>query len=138
MMHIRKAGPLTKDRPLKSYNFIEAVSRFGMKLKEEGLGAAYNRAGQTFAGQFRQNFVVLREEQDRSFDQFFTAATTSSYRGGARGGTGRGHGYGGRGDRSAGSSRTHGLKRPSDDSLFESSAIIFPKNKIRIGLIPNL
>jgi hypothetical protein len=125
MMHIRKAGPPTKDRPLKSYNFIEAVSRFGMKLKEEDLGAAYNRAGHTFAGQFRQNFVVLREEQDRSFDRFFTATTaasTSSFRGGARGGTGRGRGYGGRGDGSAASSRSHGKKRPSDESLLESSA----------------
>ena len=94
MMHIRKAGPQTTDRPLKSYNFIKAVSRFGMKLKEADLGEAYNRAGQTFAGQFRQNFVVLREEQDRAFDRFFPALTTS-YRGGAKGGPGCGHGSGG-------------------------------------------
>jgi hypothetical protein len=123
MMHIRKAGPPTKDRPLKSYNFIEAVSRFGMKLKEEDLGAAYNRAGQTFAGQFKQNFVVLREEQDRSFDRFFptTSTSTSSFRGGARGGPERGHGYRGRGERFPSSTKTHGLKRPGDTS-FESSA----------------
>jgi hypothetical protein len=120
MMHIRKAGPQTTDRPLMSYNFIEAVSRFGMKLKEADLGEAYHRASQIFAGQFRQNFVVLREEQDRAFDHFFPAQTTS-YRGGAKGGPGRGHGSGLRGERSAGSSRDHGLKRPGDRISFESS-----------------
>jgi hypothetical protein len=92
-----------------------------MKLKEEDLGAAYNRAGQTFAGQVKQNFVVLREEQDRSFDCFFPTTSTSSYRGGARGGPEHGHGYRGRGDRFASSTKTHGLKRPGDTS-FESSA----------------
>jgi hypothetical protein len=28
IMHIRMAGPPTKERPLRSYNFIESVSRY--------------------------------------------------------------------------------------------------------------
>jgi len=99
MMHVRSAGPPTNSRPLRSYNFVDAVTRFGGKLADSELGSAYNRAGVTFNGQLRQNFIVLNELKMRSYDPMFgkkygtggsgSGAGTS---GGARGGSGRGGG----------------------------------------------
>ena len=67
MMHIRMAGPPSVNtRPLKSFTFIDAVSRFGRQLNKEELETAYGRAGRSFNGQLQQNFVVLNEhDQDR-------------------------------------------------------------------------
>jgi hypothetical protein len=62
MMHIRMAGaPAVNTRPLKSFTFIDLVSRFGRQLKKEELETAYGRAGRSFNGQLQQNFVVLNE-----------------------------------------------------------------------------
>jgi hypothetical protein len=62
MMHIRAAGaPSANTRPLKSYTFIDSVSRFGRRLTCEDLETAYGRAGNSFNGQLTQNFVVLNE-----------------------------------------------------------------------------
>jgi hypothetical protein len=66
MMHIRMAGaPAANTRPLKSFTFIDSVSRFGRQLTKEELETAYGRAGRSFNGQLQQNFVVLNErDQD--------------------------------------------------------------------------
>jgi hypothetical protein len=64
-MHIRKAGGGDSARPLKSFSYIDSVSRFGNMLDRKDLETAYGRAGRSFNGQLRQNFVVLNEmEQD--------------------------------------------------------------------------
>jgi len=122
MMHIRKAGPPTKDRPLKSYNFIKSVSRFGKRLDEFDLGCAYSRAGTAFAGQLSQNFVVLKEEQNRTHDTFFATRGKPGNRGYGAGPSWRGH----RGERSAGPSvgppRTNSKKRHGEENLCKSAA----------------
>lgn len=45
----------------RSYNFVDAVSRFGDLLFAVDLAPAYKRAGQTFRGAMEQYFVVLQE-----------------------------------------------------------------------------
>jgi len=89
-MHIRAAGAGTTTRPLKSFSFIDSVSRFGRMLVRADLKTAYGRAGRSFNGQLRQNFVVLNEfDQDELLS--VTPATTgprpgtSSHRGGGGG-----------------------------------------------------
>ena len=66
MMHIRMAGPPTMNtKPIRSFTFIDSVSRFGRQLSKEELETAYGRAGRSFNGQLQQNFVVLNErDQD--------------------------------------------------------------------------
>jgi hypothetical protein len=67
-MHIRRAGGGDTSRPLKSFSFIDSVSRFGNLLDRKDLETAYGRAGRSFNGQLRQNFVVLNEiEQEALF-----------------------------------------------------------------------
>ena len=62
MMHIRKAGPPTPTtKPLKSFSYIDTVTRFGHLVNIEDLETAYGRAGRSFNGQLQQNFVVLNE-----------------------------------------------------------------------------
>ena len=41
--------------------FSDAISRFGLKLNDDGLGEAYRRAGSAFKGQLQKHFVVLRD-----------------------------------------------------------------------------
>ena len=55
MMHIRNAGPPTANtRPIRSFTFIDSVSRFGRQLSKEDLETAYGRAGRSFNGQLQQ------------------------------------------------------------------------------------
>jgi hypothetical protein len=62
MMHIRKAGaPSPTTRPLKSFSYIDTVTKFGHLVDLEDLETAYGRAGKSFNGQLQQNFVVLNE-----------------------------------------------------------------------------
>ena len=42
--------------------FVDAVAKFGNRVKEADLGLAYERAGVTFKGQMEQNFVVLTDK----------------------------------------------------------------------------
>ena len=106
MMHIRKAG--TNQRPVKSFNFIDTINRYGRLVAKSDLESAYARAGKAFLGQMRQNFVVLHEpEQAWGPDRRPTAGTSGSNRAsakthnrGAAGGYARGGG---------------GLKRKGDD-----------------------
>jgi hypothetical protein len=52
-------------KPIRSFTFIDSVSRFGRQLSKEELETAYGRAGRSFNGQLQQNFVVLNErDQD--------------------------------------------------------------------------
>ena len=42
--------------------FVDAISRYGSKVKDADLVLAYERAGMSFVGQMRQNFVVLTDK----------------------------------------------------------------------------
>jgi hypothetical protein len=62
MMHIKMAGAPASTRPLKSFTYIDAISRFGSLLRRSDLTVAYDRAGVAFRGQLSQNFVVLHDK----------------------------------------------------------------------------
>jgi hypothetical protein len=113
MMHIRKAGaPSPPMRPLKSFSYIDSITKFGHLVDVEDLETAYGRAGTSFNGQLQQNFVVLNERDQASLQSVMgsgagsgpsSGATRISYRGsGPRGRAGHsgGHsgGYRGRGE----------------------------------------
>ncbi len=105
MMHIRKAGaPTPTTKPLKSFSYIDSVTRFGHLVSMEDLETAYGRAGRSFNSQLQQNFVVLNERDQIQLQSITQAtpgtssrstaatATTSAPRGGgsgARGGKGQ-------------------------------------------------
>jgi hypothetical protein len=59
MIHVR-----TKEGGSRvgSYNFSDALTRYGAKLNQKELNAAYKRAGSAFKGQLQQFFVVLSEQ----------------------------------------------------------------------------
>jgi len=61
MMHIKKVGAPANVRPMKSFTYIDAISRFGNLLTPGDLDTAYGRAGVAFKGQLSQNFVVLSD-----------------------------------------------------------------------------
>jgi hypothetical protein len=108
MMHIRKAGaPSPTTRPLKSFSYIDTVTRYGHLVDVEDLETAYGRAGRSFNGQLQQNFVVLNERDQASLQSVSgsrgTAPGTSSRPSGSRGGGGVG---------SSASARGRGEKRP--------------------------
>ena len=110
MMHIRKAGaPTPTTKPLKSFSYIDSVTRFGHLVGMEDLETAYGRAGRSFNGQLQQNFVVLNE-RDQIQLQSITRATagTSSRSSSATAATSapRGGGSGARGGK--------GQKRPGE------------------------
>lgn len=110
MMHIRKAGaPTPTTKPLKSFSYIDSVTRFGHLVGMEDLETAYGRAGRSFNGQLQQNFVVLNE-RDQIQLQSITRATagTSSRSSSATAATSapRGGGSGARGGK--------GHKRPGE------------------------
>ncbi len=56
-MHIKKSGSPANVKPLKSFTFIDAVSRFHNTVSREDLVTAYERAGRAFDGQLENNFV---------------------------------------------------------------------------------
>jgi hypothetical protein len=125
MMHIRKAGAPSNQKPLKSFTFIDTISRFGRLVEKEDLDAAYARAGRAFSGGMRQNFVVLGEVPENEGGFGYGAGTSrgtgsgtpgrrGGYRGGKRftGGSGGAGGYRGGG---GGAWRGHGKKRSGDD-----------------------
>ena len=62
MMHIKKVGSAQNVRPLKSFTFIDSVTRFHAMLTKDDLITAYERAGRAFQGQLENNFVVLNDE----------------------------------------------------------------------------
>jgi hypothetical protein len=72
MMHIKAAPVTSNSRPIRSFTFIDAVSKFGNLVKMEDLDAAYSRVGNAFEGQVAQNFVVLN---NRDHDYFRSGAS---------------------------------------------------------------
>jgi hypothetical protein len=78
MMHIRKAGPPTPNaKPLKSFSYIDSVTRFGHLVDIDDLETAYGRAGRSFNGQLQQNFVVLNERDQIALQSVNRATSTS-------------------------------------------------------------
>ena len=106
--------------------FSDAITKFGMVLKEEDLAEAYRRAGNTFYRQMRQTFVVLREESgvrtqfisNRGRGGFTPRPRGAPYRG--RGGSGNGRGFGG---------EQRGQKRGSDEAGGSGTGYGFAGNK---------
>ena len=46
----------------QALTFVDAIARYGGRVKESELSLAYERAGLTFKGQMAQNFVVLTDK----------------------------------------------------------------------------
>jgi hypothetical protein len=96
MMHIRRAGPPSPTtKPLKSFSYIDSVTKFGHLVDLEDLETAYGRAGKSFNGQLQQNFVVLNERDQIQLQSVMGRASSylasgsnpaTSNRGGAKGG----------------------------------------------------
>jgi hypothetical protein len=97
MMHIKRAGSPTLGKPLKSFSFIDSVSRFHNLLKKEDLVTAYERAGRAFKGQLEQNFVVINDADQIKILGYDPSGPWSKGGGGGGGGRwgGRGGGHGG-------------------------------------------
>ncbi len=117
MMHIKKSVAPVNTRPLQSFTFTDAVSRFSNLLKKDELKTAYERAGMAFRGQLSQTFVVLKEEDQ---DDAFNLGTSRPWSGARGGGRGKGDRGAGRGRGDAGPNRTatpdpRGLKRRGSD-----------------------
>jgi hypothetical protein len=58
MIHVRSKEGRTR---VGSYNFSDALTRYGANLTQKELNPACKRAGSAFKGQSQQNFVVLSE-----------------------------------------------------------------------------
>jgi hypothetical protein len=112
MMHIKMAGAPANTRPLKSFTYIDAITRFGNLLNRGDLTVAYDRAGVAFKGQLSQNFVVLHD------DESHTSRSGPMPRGsGASGSSGsaRGNFGSGRPQRGSSDQGARGVKRPGQD-----------------------
>ena len=132
MMHIRKGGPPSGGKPIRSFTFVDAVAKYRRKITDSDLGAAYNRAGSAFAGQLKQNFILLNEQDSRLFEPAFdgpsasygSSRSTGGSGTGSRGGSASWRSRGGAraGARSGSTSRPYrkGKKRSGDD--LQSSA----------------
>ncbi len=59
VLHIRSKESGTN---VGTFNFSDALARYGENLTAAELGEAYRRAGAAFKGQLQQNFVVLNEQ----------------------------------------------------------------------------
>jgi hypothetical protein len=64
MMHIWKSAAPCNLTPLKPFNFIDSISKFGILVYKSDLESADLQAGVAFKGNMRQNFVVLDEVAD--------------------------------------------------------------------------
>ena len=60
-LHIKQGGEGSDQRPF-IVTFADAVEKFGDRIEQGGLDAAYRRAGRAFVGQLEQHFVVLKNE----------------------------------------------------------------------------
>ena len=105
ILHIKakdeKSAPGTSFTPrkhIKTLTFADAIEQYGKSLRHEDLHFAYERASWNFQGQMRQNFVVLKDQNE--LDQTpRTSGESGSGRGRGggvpgsyRGGPGRGRG----------------------------------------------
>jgi len=59
---IREGERSSADGTGRSYNFVDAVAKFGSRLSHRDLSTAYARAGDTFTGALSQYFVVLSDD----------------------------------------------------------------------------
>ena len=50
----------------RSYSYVDAVVKYQKSLSRQDLHTAYLRAGSSFNGTLRQNFVVLRDPEPKS------------------------------------------------------------------------
>ena len=48
--------------PQLALTFVDAVVRYGGRVNDADLALAYERAGMSFVGQMRQNFVILTDK----------------------------------------------------------------------------
>jgi hypothetical protein len=123
MLHIKAAPVVANSRPLRSFIFIDAVSKFGRLLRFEDLDAAYSRVGNAFEGQVAQNFVVMNNQDHDNFrsgassGHFGSGAHPSGSSTGSRSGSGPGSGAqaGSRGGSAYRGDRGKGSKRFGDD-----------------------
>lgn len=60
--HPVEGAPSTADGVGRSYNYVDAIAKFGSKLSHPDLVKSYTRAGKTFQGSMSQYFVVLSDE----------------------------------------------------------------------------
>jgi hypothetical protein len=116
MMHIKKAGTTVNTRPLKSFTFIDAISRFHNLMAKGDLATAYERAGVAFSGQLGQNFVVLNDEDQPKTGPTRTGGTSGGRSGppGPSGPSGRSGTSGPTGSASK-SDSSRGTKRSGQD-----------------------
>jgi hypothetical protein len=112
MMHIKSAGNPTAGRPLKSFTYIDSISRFHTILTRDDLVTAYERAGRAFSGQLEQNFVVLNDADQIQVLGYDPAGTWPKGRGGGNQ----------RGRRGASGSSGSGASASSGPSGFNSRA----------------
>jgi hypothetical protein len=63
MLHLR---PKDSGSRTMAFNFGDALTRYGMQMRQGDLGEAYRRAGVSFQGQMQQNFVVLYDTRPPS------------------------------------------------------------------------
>jgi len=63
ILHVQMRDPLARvvEGANRSYNFVEAVSRWGDQVSQAGLIPAYRKARPAFVGALEQYFVVLTE-----------------------------------------------------------------------------
>ena len=61
MLHIRTTETSGQSRTM-TYTFSDSVAKFGLKLRDGDLDEAYRRAGNNFAGQMSQHFVVMKDK----------------------------------------------------------------------------
>jgi hypothetical protein len=118
MLHIRKAGrPSAILKPMRSYSYIDTVTRYGNMVGVEELETAYGRAGRSFNGQLQQNFIVLNEYDQGTLQPAFRdpgmKGPSSSGGSGGSGGSGS-LGRTGSSHTPAAGDRRKGVKRPGD------------------------
>jgi hypothetical protein len=112
MMHIKKLPSTQNARPIKSFTFIDSVTKFGHLVKRMDLDAAYSRAGNAFEGQIEQNFVVLNTSDHNLFR---SGASASSSKTGSSWYPGRGSATPRGGGTKGGLGRGKGKKRSGED-----------------------
>ncbi len=66
----------------RSYTFVDAIAKFGQKLKQKDLSTAYVRAGNTFDGALSQYFIVLVDDHDGQRTRSGANRSTIGRRGG--------------------------------------------------------
>ena len=99
----------------RSYNYVDAIQKFGARLLPRDLTTAYTRAGATFAGAMSQYFVVMSDDHLRGDLTSSANRVPVGRRGGfAPGGTRSRGAFGHRTLQRSGLAIDRGLKRSGD------------------------